>query len=83
MADRLSVSLFGNDLFNANRTVARTLPLLNGIATRQKTDTRTFGISLSYKILTPKKGSSMDNGQLTIDNAGHGPNDGYVLEKSP
>jgi len=56
MHDRLSVSLFGNDLFDTNRTTARTLPLLNGISTMQKADTRTFGISLSYKILTSKKG---------------------------
>src|SRR5690606_9329790 len=56
LKDNLTLSLYANDIFNTNRTIARTLPLANGVSTIQKLDTRSFGISLTFKIKNPVKG---------------------------
>lgn len=56
LKDKLAIAIYANDIFNTDETVIRTLPLRNGISNRQKLDTRSFGISLNYKIFNAKKG---------------------------
>lgn len=54
MKNRLNVSFFANDVFNANKVDARTkqMPL---IRFNVKPDSRTFGISVNYKIPTKNR----------------------------
>ena len=59
--DRLTLAIYGNDIFNSNQTLVRSLPLANGISLFQKTDTRSFGLSLNYKIISSKKADKNEN----------------------
>lgn len=53
MKDALTITLFGDDIFNMNRSSFRTVnaPLL----AYNKTDTRKFGFTLNYKLPTKNK----------------------------
>ena len=62
--NRLSISIYGNDILNTNETFVRTIPLSDGITTLQKVDSRNFGISLNYKILNSKKNEEINNEQF-------------------
>lgn len=53
--NNLYLSIYGNDILNTSKTVARSLPLINGVSTHQKIDSRHFGISLTYKLMSSKK----------------------------
>ncbi len=61
LKDRLNVAIYGNDIFNSNQTKVRSLPLVNGISLFQKTDSRSFGLSLNYKIINSKKTDKSEN----------------------
>lgn len=54
LKDRLNISLFANDIFNTNQlnVVTRQIP---SIKFYQKQDSRTFGITLNYKIPTKNR----------------------------
>ena len=55
MNDRLNVSLYVNDVFNTNQMSARSIYQTPNVLIRYKSDTRTFGISVNYKIPTRNK----------------------------
>ena len=53
--DRLSVSLFANDIFNSSRMSFRTVNTAIPINLVNRWDSRSFGISINYKIPTKNK----------------------------
>ncbi|SHK32349.1 outer membrane beta-barrel family protein [Epilithonimonas mollis] len=53
--DRMTLTLFANDVFNTNETNLRTTNAFPSVYIRNKNDTRTFGLSFSYKIPTKNK----------------------------
>lgn len=55
MKDRLSVSLFAQDVFNTNKLLGFTRGLQPNIWINHQTDTRRFGLSVNYKIPTKNK----------------------------
>ena len=55
MSDRLNVSLYVNDVFNTNKMSSRSVYQTPNVFIRDKSDTRTFGISVNYKIPTRNK----------------------------
>ena len=55
MKDRLNVSLYVYDVFNTNKMVLRSIYQASNVLTSDKSDTRTFGISVNYKIPTRNK----------------------------
>ena len=55
MKDRLNVSLYVNDVFNTNQMSARSIYQIPNVLMSIKNDTRTFGISVNYKIPTRNK----------------------------
>ena len=55
MNNRLSVSLYVNDVFNTNKWAVRSIYQTPNVLMRGKNDTRTFGISVNYKIPTRNK----------------------------
>ena len=77
MNDRLTITLYADDIFNMNKNTFNSVPpdasqavLLSG-----KNDTRKFGISFNYKIPTRNKLAKVDpnlikNNNTTTDSAG-------------
>lgn len=57
MNDRLTVSLYADDIFNQNKNYFNSVPPndLNPVLLSSKNDTRKFGISFNYKIPTKNK----------------------------
>ncbi|WP_226063389.1 outer membrane beta-barrel protein [Kaistella polysaccharea] len=54
--EKLTVSVYGNDLFNTQVTQLHSKPLVgNSVFLYSKTDTRNFGFSVNYKIPTKNK----------------------------
>ena len=54
--EKLTVSVYGNDLFNTQVTQLHSRPLVgNSVFLYNKTDTRNFGFSVNYKIPTKNK----------------------------
>ncbi|TDX84200.1 outer membrane beta-barrel protein [Epilithonimonas xixisoli] len=53
--ERMTVTLFANDVFNTNETNLRTTNALPSVNIRNKNDTKTFGLSFTYKIPTKNK----------------------------
>ncbi len=73
--DKLTLSLFGNDLFNTQATQLHSTPVTgNSVFLYSKSDTRTFGLSVNYKIPTRNKLAKEDPNILpateTNDNGG-------------
>ena len=55
MKDRLNVSLYVYDVFNTTKMALRSIYQASNVLTSDKSDTRTFGISVNYKIPTRNK----------------------------
>lgn len=55
MTDRLTVSLFANDIFNTNSMAFQSIAQPNGPVMTNKFDSRAFGMSINYKIPTKNK----------------------------
>ena len=53
--DRLTVSLFANDIFNSSRMSFKTVNTTSPIYLNNRWDSRTFGVSVNYKIPTKNK----------------------------
>ena len=53
--DRMTLTLFANDVFNTNETNLRTTNAIPNVYIRNKNDTRNFGLSFNYKIPTKNK----------------------------
>ncbi len=73
--EKLTLSLFGNDLFNTQATQLHSTPVTgNSVFLYSKSDTRTFGLSVNYKIPTRNKLAKEDPNMLpateTNDNGG-------------
>lgn len=54
MKDRLSVSVFANDIFNGQQMAFRSVETPN-VRLSNKNDSRSFGFSVNYKIPTKNK----------------------------
>ncbi|QDP85047.1 outer membrane beta-barrel protein [Chryseobacterium sp. SNU WT5] len=80
--DKLTISIFGKDLFNTQVTQLRSKPLTgNSVFLYNKTDTRNFGISVNYKIPTKNKLAKEDANILKQTNQNDG--NGGVMPQSP
>ena len=53
--ERMTLTIFANDIFNTNETNLRTVNALPNVYIRNKNDTRSFGLSFNYKIPTKNK----------------------------
>jgi len=67
MSDRLNVSLYVNDVFNTNQMSARSIYQTPNVLMSIKNDTRTFGISVNYKIPTRNKLAKENPNMLDSD----------------
>jgi hypothetical protein len=65
--DRLTVSLFANDIFNSTTMTVKTVNTINPIFMAQSSDTRSFGISVNYKIPTKNKLAKVEQNILNPD----------------
>lgn len=65
--DRLTVSLFANDIFNSATMTVKTVNTINPIFMAQSSDTRSFGISVNYKIPTKNKLAKVEQNILNPD----------------
>ncbi len=82
MNDKLTVSVYGNDLFNSQVTQLRSKPLVgNSVFLYNKTDTRNFGFSVNYKIPTKNKLAKEDSDILKDKNQNS--NNGGVIQPMP
>ena len=65
MNDKLTLSVYGKDLFNTQQTQLHSRPVTGqGVFLYNKTDTRNFGISVNYKIPTKNKLAKEDSSLL-------------------
>lgn len=58
LKDQLTVTLFGDDIFNMNRSLFR--PANEPLLSYSKNDTRKFGFTLNYKLPTKNKAAKID-----------------------
>lgn len=66
--DRLTVSLFANDIFNSSRMHVKTLNTTTPIEVANSWDSRQFGISINYKIPTKNKLAKVEQNILNNSN---------------
>lgn len=79
--DKLTLSVFGNDLFNTQVTQLHSRPVTgNSVFLYNKTDTRSFGLSVNYKIPTKNKLAKEDPNILKQTDSG---DTGGLLPKTP
>ena len=55
MSDRLNLSLYARDIFNQNKSVLISQSADGGVFTSSKFDSRSFGVTVNYKIPTKNK----------------------------
>lgn len=67
MNDRLSVSVFANDIFNTQETALHSVVSVPNVYLSSKNDTRRFGLSLNYKFPTKNKLAKQDPNLLNTD----------------
>ncbi len=65
--DRLTVSVFANDIFNSSRMNFKTVNTPTPIYLENRWDSRTFGFSLNYKIPTKNKLAKVDQTILNTE----------------
>lgn len=65
--DRITVSLFANDIFNTSEMSVKTMNTLNPVFMSQKSDSRQFGFSINYKIPTKNKLAKVEQNNLNSD----------------
>ena len=65
--DRLTVSLYANDVLNGTRMSFRTTNQNPGVILNSRYDSRSFGISVNYKIPTRNKLAKVDQNMLNQD----------------
>mgnify|MGYP003574966253 CR=1 FL=1 len=68
MADRLNLSLYARDLFNQNKSVIVANSLDGKVFTSNKFDSRSFGITVNYKIPTKNKLAKEDPNMIKTTN---------------
>ena len=67
MDNKLSVSLYVNDVFNTNKWAVRSIYQTPNVLMRGENDTRAFGISVNYKIPTRNKLAKENPNMLSSD----------------
>ncbi|WP_027375986.1 outer membrane beta-barrel protein [Kaistella palustris] len=67
MDDRLTVSLFADDVFNTQEMGLHSVSSVPNVFLSSKNDTRKYGISLNYKIPTKNKNAKIDPNLLDKD----------------
>jgi len=77
--DRMTLTLFANDIFNTNETNLRTINAIPNVFIRNKNDTRNFGLSFNYKIPTKNKLAKVDPNLINNNNSDS--NNGGVLNQ--
>ncbi len=71
--EKLTLSIYGNDLLNTQVTQLKSKPLVgNSVFLYNKTDTRNFGFSINYKIPTKNKLAKEDANILNKDKKDEG-----------
>ncbi len=65
--DRITVSLFANDIFNSSRMNFKTVNTATPIYLQNRWDSRNFGFSINYKIPTKNKLAKVDQNLLNQD----------------
>ena len=68
MSDRLNLSVFANDIFNQNKNGILAVSPGGNIYTSNKYDSRSFGISVNYKIPTKNKLAKEDPNLIKQNN---------------
>lgn len=68
MADRLNLSLYARDIFNQNKSVIVANSLDGKVFTSNKFDSRSFGITVNYKIPTKNKLAKEDPNMIKTNN---------------
>ncbi len=68
MADRLNLSLYARDIFNQNKSVIVANSLDGKVFTSNKFDSRSFGITVNYKIPTKNKLAKEDSNMIKTTN---------------
>ena len=82
LKDKLTLSIYGNDLFNTQVTQLHSRPLEgNSVFLYNKTDTRNFGVSVNYKIPTKNKLAKEDANILKDKNQND--SNGGVMPQTP
>jgi iron complex outermembrane receptor protein len=79
MSDRLNLSLYARDIFNQNKSVIVANSLDGKVFTSNKFDSRSFGISLNYKIPTKNKLAKEDPNMIKTNNQSD--NNGGILQQ--
>ena len=77
--DRMTLTLFANDIFNTVENNLRTINATPNVFIRNKNDSRTFGLSFSYKIPTKNKLAKEDPNMIKTTNQSD--NSGEVLQQ--
>lgn len=62
LKDQLTVTIFGDDIFNMNRSLFR--PINDPLLSYNKSDTRKFGFTLNYKLPTKNKAAKIEQNML-------------------
>ena len=62
LKDQLTLTIFGDDIFNMNRSYFR--PVNEPLLSYSKNDTRKFGFTLNYKLPTKNKAAKLDQNIL-------------------
>jgi hypothetical protein len=65
LKDQLTVTIFGDDIFNMNRSFFR--PINDPLLSYNKNDTRKFGFTINYKLPTKNKGAKIEQNMLKDD----------------
>lgn len=65
LKDQLTVTIYGDDIFNMNRSYFR--PVNEPLLSYSKNDTRKFGFTINYKLPTKNKAAKVDQNILKED----------------
>lgn len=65
LKDQLTVTIFGDDIFNMNRSLFR--PINDPLLSYNKSDTRKFGFTINYKLPTKNKAAKIEQNILKDD----------------
>lgn len=68
MSDRLNLSLYARDIFNQNKSVIKAISTEGNVFTSNKYDSRSFGITVNYKIPTKNKLAKEDPNMIKSTN---------------
>lgn len=79
MADRLNLSLYARDIFNQNKSVIKAVSTEGNVFTSNKYDSRSFGITVNYKIPTKNKLAKEDPNM--IKSTSQGDSNGGILQQ--